>query len=57
MPAAISTLAQTGDNAPLTPGLAALADDLTTGRWHARYTDLLTRDTVDVGYRLLVAGL
>ncbi|WP_405948461.1 class I SAM-dependent methyltransferase [Streptomyces prunicolor] len=52
--AGISMLAQTGENA-LAPGLASLADDLTTGRWHARYADLLARDTVDVGYRLLVA--
>lgn len=41
----------------LDPGLTALADDLTTGRWHARNADLLTHDTVDVGYRLLVADL
>jgi SAM-dependent methyltransferase len=52
--AGISMLAQTGEDA-LAPGLAALADDLTSGRWHARYADLLARDTVDVGYRLLVA--
>ena len=29
--------------------------DLTTGRWHERYADLLALDTVDVGYRRLVA--
>ncbi|MFG2783372.1 methyltransferase domain-containing protein [Streptomyces prunicolor] len=52
--AGISMLAQTGEDA-LALGLAALADDLTSGRWHTRYADLLARDTVDVGYRLLVA--
>ncbi|MBO8195575.1 methyltransferase domain-containing protein [Streptomyces oryzae] len=52
--AGISMLAQTGEDA-LAPGLNRLADDLTTGRWHTRYADLLARDTVDVGYRLVVA--
>lgn len=51
--AGISMFAQTGEGA-LAPGLAALTDDLATGRWHERYADLLTLDTVDVGYRLLV---
>jgi SAM-dependent methyltransferase len=54
--AGISMLAQTGENA-LAPGLAALADDLTTGRWHDRHAGLLARDTIDMGYRLLVADL
>jgi SAM-dependent methyltransferase len=50
----ISLLAQTGE-AALATGLAALTEDLATGRWHTRHADLLTRDTIDVGYRLLVA--
>jgi len=50
----ISLLAQTGE-AALAPGLAALTEDLATGRWHTRHADLLPRDTIDVGYRLLVA--
>ncbi|WTW99211.1 class I SAM-dependent methyltransferase [Streptomycetaceae bacterium NBC_01309] len=54
--AGISMLAQTGD-AALAPGLAALADDLDTGHWHDRYADLLALDSIDVGYRLLVAEL
>ncbi|MEU6775072.1 methyltransferase domain-containing protein [Streptomyces sp. NPDC046759] len=54
--AGISLLAQTGDDA-IASGLARLADDLATGRWHARHAELLTRDTIDVGYRLLVADL
>ncbi|WP_255952364.1 class I SAM-dependent methyltransferase [Streptomyces odontomachi] len=49
-----SMLAQTPEDA-LAPGLARLNDDLATGRWHRRHADLLGLDSVDVGYRLLVA--
>jgi hypothetical protein len=52
--AGISLLAQTGEDI-LAPGPARLAADLSSGRRHARHADLLTRDGVDVGYRLLVA--
>lgn len=52
--AGISLLAQTGEDI-LAPGPARLAADLSSGRRHARHADLLTRDSVDVGYRLLVA--
>ncbi|MEV1065543.1 methyltransferase domain-containing protein [Streptomyces sp. NPDC050263] len=54
--AGISMLAQSGEDA-LAPGLAALADDLATGRWHERHADLLTLDAIDVGYRLLAADV
>jgi SAM-dependent methyltransferase len=54
--AGISLLAQTGEEA-LAPGLAALADDLATGRWHKHHADLLDLDAVDVGYRLLVMDI
>ncbi|WEB44409.1 hypothetical protein MOV08_37340 [Streptomyces yunnanensis] len=54
--AGISMLAQTGEDT-LAPGLTRLADDLTTGRWDTRYAELLTLDTLDVGYRLLVSDL
>lgn len=54
--AGISLLAQTGDDAHAV-GLAALADELATGQWHDRYADLLALDSIDVGYRLLVAEL
>jgi SAM-dependent methyltransferase len=54
--AGISMLAQPGEDA-LAPGLTRLADDLTTGRWHTRHADLLTRESLDLGYRLLVADL
>lgn len=37
-------------------GLRALEDDLRSGAWHERHADLLERDEVDLGYRLLVAG-
>ncbi|KKD06217.1 methyltransferase domain-containing protein [Streptomyces sp. WM6386] len=52
--AGVSLLSQPGEDA-LAPGLARLADDLATGRWRTRHADLLTRDSFDVGYRLLVA--
>ncbi|MGO4755477.1 methyltransferase domain-containing protein, partial [Streptomyces sp. 2MCAF27] len=54
--AGISLLAQTGEDT-IAPGLARLADDLATGRWHTRHAELLALDTIDVGYRLLVADL
>ncbi|MFJ5778972.1 class I SAM-dependent methyltransferase [Streptomyces sp. NPDC093094] len=54
--AGISLLAQTGEEV-LAPGLNRLAEDLGTGRWHTRHAGLLTRRTVDVGYRLLVTEL
>jgi hypothetical protein len=54
--AGISLLAQTGEDV-VAPGLTRLADDLTTGRWQTRHAGLLTRETIDVGYRLLVTDL
>ncbi|WP_303332567.1 methyltransferase domain-containing protein [Streptomyces sp. NA02950] len=54
--AGISVFAQTGDEV-LRPGLARLSDDLSSGRWHRRHADLLDREALDVGYRLLVADL
>ncbi|MGY1581447.1 methyltransferase domain-containing protein [Streptomyces sp. MN13] len=54
--AGISMLAQTGEDV-LAPGLAALADDLASGRWRERHAGLLAQDSLDVGYRLLVADL
>lgn len=41
----------------LRPGLERLADDLRTGRWHTAHADLLERDSLDVGYCLLIADL
>ncbi|MEU0072047.1 methyltransferase domain-containing protein [Streptomyces sp. NPDC006332] len=54
--AGISLLAQTSDEV-LQPGLARLSDDLSSGRWHERHADLLDREALDAGYRLLVADL
>jgi len=54
--AGISMFAQIGEDA-VRPGLARLADDLTSGRWHRRHAGLLDRESLDVGYRLLVADL
>ncbi|MEW1550813.1 class I SAM-dependent methyltransferase [Streptomyces tsukubensis] len=54
--AGISLLAQAGDEI-LQPGLARLSDDLDSGRWHRRHADLLDREALDAGYRLLVADL
>lgn len=38
------------------PAIARLRRDLASGAWHRRHADLLNRDCVDYGYRLLVAG-
>ncbi|KIZ18035.1 class I SAM-dependent methyltransferase [Streptomyces natalensis] len=54
--AGISMLAQTGEEV-LRPGLTRLSSDLSCGRWHERHADLLDCETLDVGYRLLVADL
>ncbi len=50
--AAISSFARIGDPAP---GLDRLRDDLRSGRWHDRHADLVGRDAIDLGYRLVVA--
>lgn len=36
-------------------GVARLAADLASGAWERRYADLLARDVLDVGYRLVVS--
>jgi SAM-dependent methyltransferase len=38
-------------------GLNELADDLQTGRWESRNQDIIDRDHLDLGYRLLVTEL
>jgi SAM-dependent methyltransferase len=38
------------------PGMARLAADLESGRWHDEHADLLDLDEVDGGFRLVVAG-
>ncbi|WP_189281805.1 class I SAM-dependent methyltransferase [Streptomyces atratus] len=54
--AGMSNLALVGEKA-LHAGLARLSDDLVSGRWRERHADLLDRETLDVGYRLLIADL
>lgn len=54
--AGISMLAQTGEDV-IRPGLARLSGDLSSGLWHERHADLLDRETLDIGYRLVVADL
>ena len=51
--AGISTLAKRSE-AELAEGLARLRADLDSGAWARRHADLLERDTLDLGYRLLV---
>ena len=51
--AGISTLAKRSDD-ELAEGLARLRADLESGAWARRHADLLERDELDLGYRLLV---
>ena len=51
--AGISTLAKRSE-AELAEGLARLRADLDSGAWARRHADLLERDELDLGYRLLV---
>ncbi len=44
------------DQTVIARGVAALAADLESGAWHERHADLLSRDSLDLGYRLVVAG-
>jgi SAM-dependent methyltransferase len=53
--AGISTLAKRSD-AELAEGLARLRADLDSGAWARRHADLLERDELDLGYRLLVGA-
>jgi SAM-dependent methyltransferase len=53
--AGISSLAKRSE-AELADGLARLRADIDSGAWARRHADLLDRDEVDLGYRLLVGG-
>jgi SAM-dependent methyltransferase len=53
--ASISTLAKRSE-AELAEGLARLRADIDSGAWARRHADLLERDELDLGYRLLVAA-
>jgi SAM-dependent methyltransferase len=50
--AAISTFAKLGD---VSAAMARLEDDLNSGAWMQRYGDLIEAETLDIGYRLVVA--
>jgi SAM-dependent methyltransferase len=43
------------DPAVVARGVAALRADLDSGTWHERHADLLALESVDLGYRLVVA--
>jgi SAM-dependent methyltransferase len=43
------------DPAIIARGVAALESDLRSGAWHRRHADLLERESVDLGYRLVVS--
>jgi len=44
------------DPAVIARGVAALAADLERGAWQERHGDLLAMESIDLGYRLVVAG-
>jgi SAM-dependent methyltransferase len=44
------------DPAVIARGVAALGSDLRRGAWHDRYADLLERESLDLGYGLVVSG-
>jgi SAM-dependent methyltransferase len=43
------------DPASMSAGIAQLEADLASGAWHERHSDLLALESIDMGYRLLVA--
>jgi ubiquinone/menaquinone biosynthesis C-methylase UbiE len=55
--ATMSVFAQAPDPAGVDAGLRALAEDLRSGRWDARYGWLRDAPSIDAGYRLLVASV
>ena len=50
----ISSLAALPDEI-VGPALVRLRDDLASGLWHERHSDLLILDEIDLGYRLVIA--
>lgn len=54
--AGISTF-HLADSKEMLAGLDGLAEDLDNGRWENRYQDLIEREQLDLGYRLLVTEL
>ncbi|MGW1255168.1 class I SAM-dependent methyltransferase [Streptomyces sp. NPDC002513] len=52
---ASSTFAQLSPSV-VEPAIAGLRSDLASGAWRHRHADLLSRESMDYGYRLLIAG-
>jgi SAM-dependent methyltransferase len=52
--ASISVLARL-DPADVEPGMAQLARDLASGAWHRRHADLLQKESIDAGLRLVIS--
>lgn len=52
--AGISSLAY-ADESDLNDGLAALAGDLRSQRWHSQHAELLEQLQLDIGYRLVIS--
>jgi SAM-dependent methyltransferase len=44
------------DPAVIARGVGELERDLSTGAWQRRHAELLTQDSIDLGYRLVVSG-
>jgi SAM-dependent methyltransferase len=44
------------DPAAIARGVARLETDLASGAWQERHADLLDRESIDLGYRLVVSG-
>jgi len=57
-PAVLAAASATADLLPAVraAGVERLRADLASGAWHRRHADLLARDEIDGGYRLVVAG-
>jgi len=53
--ASISAFARLDDR-DVEPGMARLAEDLASGRWHERHGDLFEHESYDAGLRLVIAG-
>jgi SAM-dependent methyltransferase len=51
---AISVFGPLGD--AVAPAIERLRADLESGAWHRRHADLLDRESLDIGYRLVVAS-
>ena len=53
--AGISSIARL-PSAMVADAMARLADDLSSGEWHRAHGELLARDEIDAGFRIVIAG-